>query len=354
MLIRAIALQTGFALAIVAAASVLSSLAPAMDQQPIWPFADRFTLETMGEDPDLRNEVLSAILALAGSVVLLVAALILRHRVRWVGALGAVVIAGFAIPHLDLLFVPAYPTSFYKSPTHFSANSIMEGAALFPDHCAMCHGTEGRGDGPAATGLPVPPADLTAAHLWMHSDGELFWWLTHGIEAPEGGQAMPGFAPILSEDQRWALIDFIRAHNAGLTFQSTGSWSPPIQAPALQARCEAGRIVSLTDLRGVFVRLVIGMAPAVSTPGVTTILVTPAGQPAPGVCVADDETLPHAYAIVAGIPDAEIAGTQFLIDGDGWLRTLSRGWNDPQTLQAELRVLATHPVATRGHMDMQM
>ncbi len=358
VLIRSLAVQTGFGLAIVAAASVLSSLAPAMDQQPVWPFADRFTLATIGEDPDFRNEVLGAALALAGSALLLGAAILVRHRLRWVGACGAAVIAWFAIPHLDLLFVPAYPTSFYTSPTHFAATSIMEGASLFPQTCAMCHGTEGRGNGPAAAGLPVPPADLTAAHLWMHSDGELFWWLTHGIEAPEGGLAMPGFGTVLSADQRWALIDFIHARNAGLTFHGTGSWSPAIQAPALQARCEAGRMVSLADLRGGFVRVVIGAATPAAMPGVTTILVASAAQPSPGVCIADDETLPPAFAILAGVPNAGMAGTQFLIDGAGWLRaatSLSPGWNDPHTLQAELRELTAHPIAAgTGHGDMDM
>ena len=38
----------------------------------------------------------------------------------------------------------------------------------------------------AAKSLAMPPADLTAEHLFTHSDGELFWWLTHGMEGPDG------------------------------------------------------------------------------------------------------------------------------------------------------------------------
>lgn len=114
-----------------------------------------------------------------------------------------------------MLFVPAYPTSFYRSPTAFAATSIMRGAALFPSNCAACHGADGRGDGPLAAKLPVPPADLTASHLWAHPDGELFWWLANGIEAPDGQPAMPGFADKLPPDNRWALIDYVRANNAG-------------------------------------------------------------------------------------------------------------------------------------------
>ncbi len=363
-LISSIAVQTGFGLAVVAAASVLSSLAPAMHEQPVWPFPDLFTLDTVNEDPEFRNEVLGAVLALAGAAVLLVIAAIARHRVRWAAAAAAAAIGWFAVPHLDLLFVPAYPTSFYHSPNGFAATAIVEGAALFPEHCAMCHGPDGRGDGPAAKGLPVPPADLTAAHLWMHSDGELFWWLTHGIDAPEGGLAMPSFATILTDDDRWRLIDYLHAHNAGLGFQASGGWSPPVQAPGFQARCAGGRTVDLADLRGGFVRLAIGPAPAhAAAPGVTTILAgAPAAeQPIPGLCVADDEALPRAYAIIAGVPQSELAGAQFLIDGDGWLRAVQRpgrpGWNDPKALAAEIQQLATHPVAASpgvSHAGMQM
>jgi mono/diheme cytochrome c family protein len=35
------------------------------------------------------------------------------------------------------------------------------GRALFDQYCVSCHGTEARGDGPAAAGLGKRPADLT-------------------------------------------------------------------------------------------------------------------------------------------------------------------------------------------------
>jgi mono/diheme cytochrome c family protein len=35
------------------------------------------------------------------------------------------------------------------------------GAELFATHCASCHGTDARGDGPAASALRTPPTDLT-------------------------------------------------------------------------------------------------------------------------------------------------------------------------------------------------
>jgi len=37
----------------------------------------------------------------------------------------------------------------------------MAGKDLFREYCAVCHGTAGKGDGPAASALKVPPSDLT-------------------------------------------------------------------------------------------------------------------------------------------------------------------------------------------------
>jgi putative copper export protein/mono/diheme cytochrome c family protein len=360
VLLRSLAVQTGFGIAVVVAAAVLSGLPPAMHEQALWPFAERFSLDTVNEDADFRREAIEALAALGAAGLLLVgAAVTRRHRAaRMASVAVAAVIAWFAIPHLDLLFVPAGPTSYFHSPTGFAATAIVAGADLYPANCAACHGRDGHGDGPLAKSLPVPPADLTAAHLWMHSDGELFGWLADGIEAPEGGLAMPGFADRLSDDQRWDLIDYIRAHNAGLVHRASGEWTPALQAPGLQAACADGER-TLADLRGGFVRLVFGTAAA--SPGVTTILATadPAAHPAPGLCVAGDEVLPRAYAIATGLDPARMAGTQILIDGAGWLRAVepagvSPRWDDATALAAEIQSLAAHPVAAASPMKMDM
>jgi len=149
--------------------------------------------------------------ALVSAAVVVVAAFLRGVRARWLIAIIGAAAAYLAIPHLDLLLAEAYPTQYWQSPTGFASASIADGATLYPGHCSNCHGAEGHGNGPAASTLPVPPADLTAEHLWAHEDGELFWWLSHGITAPGGGVAMPGFADTLTEDQRWALIDWVRA-----------------------------------------------------------------------------------------------------------------------------------------------
>ena len=39
--------------------------------------------------------------------------------------------------------------------------SAASGSQMYAAYCAACHGTKGKGDGPAASALKVPPADLT-------------------------------------------------------------------------------------------------------------------------------------------------------------------------------------------------
>lgn len=113
---------------------------------------------------------------------------------------------------LSVVLVDAYPTTYLQNPLPLQAAVVERGAALFQANCAMCHGQSGRGDGPAAAGLNPKPADLTAAHVDDHTDGDIFWWLNYGI----AGTAMPSFEHRLSDRERWQLIRFIRSLRHGV------------------------------------------------------------------------------------------------------------------------------------------
>jgi mono/diheme cytochrome c family protein len=368
VLLRSIAVQTGFGVLVVLAASVLSSLPPSMHEQPVWPFPLRPSLVALS-DPDLRAEVMRGGEELLAGVALLLLGLALWRR-RWAALAGiaaGLLVGGASASHLDLLLVEAYPTSYYHSPTGFAATSISHGAELFPQHCASCHGENGKGHGPAAAGLPVPPADLTAEHLWAHDDGELFWWLSHGIDAPEGGLAMPGFAGQLLEDDRWALIDYIRGHNAGVSLHETGRWAVPIQAPEFSMTCPGDREAATNDFRGSVLH-VVAMPPGGgpvppslqgSPVSVITVLLTQGSLPDhPTACVTADPAVWNAYATVAGLPAAALAGAQFLVDPNGWMRAAQRPgertmrWADPALLLADVRAIYGHPIAAAvgGHL----
>jgi len=80
-------------------------------------------------------------------------------------------------------------------------------SALFAANCASCHGDTGAGDGPLADSLPAPPANFTI-HVPFHPDGVLYAWITDGIR----GTGMPGWSPQLSDQERWDLVNFLRAN----------------------------------------------------------------------------------------------------------------------------------------------
>ena len=63
---------------------------------------------------------------------------------------------------------------------------------------------KGRGDGPAGKYLGTTLPDFTSAEMNKQSDGELFWKISTG-KAP-----MPTFEEILSDEQRWFVVSYLR------------------------------------------------------------------------------------------------------------------------------------------------
>ncbi|WP_295667705.1 cytochrome c [uncultured Mucilaginibacter sp.] len=92
-----------------------------------------------------------------------------------------------------------------KNPVASTPDVLKAAKTLYVTNCAPCHGEKGKGDGPAAASLTPHPADHTSAALRNEPDGSLFWKLS------EGRTPMPQYKKILTETQRWQLIDYIRS-----------------------------------------------------------------------------------------------------------------------------------------------
>ena len=85
-----------------------------------------------------------------------------------------------------------------------NATVLADAKKLYTTNCAPCHGDKGRGDGPAAQALSPKPADHSSVLVQGETDGSLFWKLS------EGRNPMPGYKKILTEQQRWELVNYIR------------------------------------------------------------------------------------------------------------------------------------------------
>lgn len=88
---------------------------------------------------------------------------------------------------------------------------LAAGRAIYQEHCAACHGTSGRGDGPSSAGMqPPPPAVADAATMADVSPALMFRITSVGI----AGTPMVAWADKLTPDQRWDVISYINTMRA--------------------------------------------------------------------------------------------------------------------------------------------
>ncbi len=94
-----------------------------------------------------------------------------------------------------------------KNPVPLTPQVLAEARAHFADHCASCHGNDGKGGGMAKQMYPKAP-DMTRQATQSLSDGELFSIIENGIRLT----GMPGFGSGTAESAygSWSLVHFIR------------------------------------------------------------------------------------------------------------------------------------------------
>ena len=90
------------------------------------------------------------------------------------------------------------------NPVDADKNSISDGKTLYKQHCKLCHGKEGHGDGYQVKNLQVSPSDLTFDDLDTQKDGELFY------KIKTGQGEMHSYKVVLSEKDTWNLVNYIR------------------------------------------------------------------------------------------------------------------------------------------------
>jgi mono/diheme cytochrome c family protein len=90
------------------------------------------------------------------------------------------------------------------NPVGRSPESLARGRQMYELHCQVCHGDQGRGDGPVGIKFVPQPMELNLDYVQLQPDGQLYYTISHG------SIAMPGYWQSISPEDRWHLINFIK------------------------------------------------------------------------------------------------------------------------------------------------
>jgi mono/diheme cytochrome c family protein len=97
-----------------------------------------------------------------------------------------------------------------KSPVTGKPEAISDGAKLYAQNCAACHGPNGMGNGDSGRALSPSPALLAyMIRRPIAVDEYLLWTISEG--GKQFGTDMPAFKDKLARDEIWKIIAYMRA-----------------------------------------------------------------------------------------------------------------------------------------------
>ena len=387
-------LETIFAVLIVVIASDMAGLAPPEHENIVWPLPFRFSFAATWAIPWVPTRFIGGSALILCGIGTLGLGLVPALRPAWfslsknillgAGTAVALIGGGLAFPAIS---VQAYPDTYLTTDIPYAARSIAAGLKHYEDNCTGCHGTSGHGDGPLASSLPIKPADLSAPHTALHTGGDLYWWVTHGIE----NSPMPAFGDALTDDERWDIINFLGAFSVGYQgriieprVQLGQYWLAP---PDFELTDENGKTNLLSDyrLKSPILLVLFSCTPEniaqetarfnqllaareqLASKGAKIALVAPGKLCEPlrnlaaGKILVADHDIPEAAATfglftrsfhnrqqtVVRVPETH---AEFLIDRSGyirarWLPVEDDSWSDPSFIETQLELLSREPPA---------
>jgi putative copper export protein/mono/diheme cytochrome c family protein/peroxiredoxin len=387
-------LETLVAVLIVIVASDMAGLAPPEHEDIVWPLPFRFSFAATWAIPWVPTRFIAGHVLIFLGLAALAFGLVPSLRPAWfrlrantslgAGIAAALVGSGLAFPAVS---VQAFPDTYLETDIPYAATSITAGLNHYEQNCTGCHGVSGHGDGPAASSLPVKPADLSAPHTALHTGGDLYWWVTHGIPA----SGMPAFAGVLTNDDRWDIINFLGAFSVSYQARIIEPKINPGQywlaPPDFQVTDETGNTFILSDYRRQSAILLLlfscsqesvaqetarleqllAARERLAELGAKMILVAPGKicEPLRGFATSKILIVDHDTADVAAtyglftrsfhnrkqdvvrVPETH---AEFLIDRSGYLRARwlpeeDDSWSDPGFIETQLEMLAREPPA---------
>jgi mono/diheme cytochrome c family protein len=139
---------------------------------------------------------------------------------------------------LDANFGPTQTDELPSKPSPSVTVAFIEtGRSIYDFRCAPCHGFEGKGDGAAAMTLDPRPRDFTRGLFKFKStapgeavsDEDLFRTISRGIP----GTAMPSWKRLLSEEERWQVIAYVKTFSDRFKDASSPKTVPVGQEPPM-------------------------------------------------------------------------------------------------------------------------
>ena len=91
------------------------------------------------------------------------------------------------------------------NPVEAGSESLARGRDLYEDKCAKCHGAAGNGTGPSVHGIDSDPRKLW---VWGSAGDAADGYLFSSIS--DGRLDMPPWGLVLSENERWDLVNYIK------------------------------------------------------------------------------------------------------------------------------------------------
>lgn len=137
-------------------------------------------------------------------------------RRLFVLAAAAVLIAGCSekLPVETASLTPPFLATPIARHPNTGPATIAKGKQLYDANCVQCHGSDGKGDGYGAPFLVPPPRDFTGGQFkfrttasgLLPTDDDLFRTISRGAN----GTGMPPWKYLLTDEERWALVDYVK------------------------------------------------------------------------------------------------------------------------------------------------
>ncbi len=95
-----------------------------------------------------------------------------------------------------------------KNPLEKTSLHMARGKKVFETFCVVCHGPQGKGDGPLIPKYPNPPS-FTSKVVKEYPEGRLFHVVTMG------SGMMASHASQISQEDRWKLVMYVQTLQKG-------------------------------------------------------------------------------------------------------------------------------------------